>query len=215
MGTLAALAGAEFVRRGATGSCPLYSMLGVGTASRREGAASSKGMGTAVEIRVDESITIRRPPEQVYRFWRDLGNLPRFLSHLERVEVAGNRSHWVAKGPAGRTVSWDAEIVNDIENNVIAWRSLPGSQVKNSGSVHFTPVGNSRGDATHVRIELQYSPPAGIAGALFAKLFGEEPSQQIRADLEQLKRTFESRSSDSEFSFSRPQSDLTSAEERY
>jgi uncharacterized membrane protein len=168
-----------------------------------------------VEIRVDESITIRRPPEQVYRFWRDLGNLPRFLSHLERVEVAGNRSHWVAKGPAGRTVSWDAEIVNDIENNVIAWRSLPGSQVKNSGSVHFTPVGNSRGDATHVRIELQYSPPAGIAGALFAKLFGEEPSQQIRADLEQLKRTFESRSSDSEFSFSRPQSDLTSAEERY
>jgi len=215
LGTLAALAGTGFVRRGATGNCPLYSMLGVRTASsRREGAGSTRA-DSSLGIRVDESITIRRPPEQVYGFWRDLANLPRFLSHLDRVEVTGGRSHWVAKGPAGRTVTWDAEIVNDVENSVIAWRSLPGSQVDNSGSVHFTPVGNSRGDATHVRVELEYRPPAGIAGALFARLFGEEPSQQIRADLEQLKRAFESRSSDSEISSSRTLPDLTQAEGSY
>jgi uncharacterized membrane protein len=187
MGYLMALAGGELIRRGAIGSCALYSALGISTASRGQGAGTTS-VPYEVGIRVDESVIVKRRPDEVYRFWRDLTNLPRILSHVERVEVSGNHSHWTVTGPAGHKLEWDAQIINDVENSLIAWRSLPGAQVDNAGSVHFHPVG---ADDTRIQVVLQYNPPAGVAGALVAKLWGEEPSQQIRNDLRELKRSLE------------------------
>jgi uncharacterized membrane protein len=139
-------------------------------------------------IKVERTITVNRPREEVYSFWRQLENLPRFMDHLESVTVIDeNRSHWVAKAPAGTKVEWDATIHNEIENELIAWRSLPGADVDNAGSVHFTPMGN----ATEVRVVLSYDPPAGKLGASVAKLLGEEPSQQIEEDLRRFKQVME------------------------
>ena len=136
------------------------------------------------------AVTIKRPVEEVYAFWRDLTNLPTFMIHLASVEATGNgRSHWTANAPAGRTVEWDAEIVEDKPNERIAWRSLEGSQVSNSGSVSFAPRAGYGG--TEVRVELSYDPPGGALGKVVAKLFGEEPQQQITDDLRRLKQVLE------------------------
>jgi uncharacterized membrane protein len=110
------------------------------------------------------------------------------MDHLESVTILDeNRSHWVAKGPAGTKVEWDATIHNEIENELIAWRSLPGADVDNAGSVHFTLSGNG----TEVRVVLSYDPPAGKVGAAVAKLLGEEPSQQVEEDLRRFKQVIE------------------------
>jgi uncharacterized membrane protein len=136
------------------------------------------------------AITINRPVEEVYRFWRDLTNLPSFMHHLASVEVTGSgRSHWTANAPAGRAVDWDAEIVEDKPNQRLAWRSLDGSQVTNSGWVSFTPAPGDGG--TEVRVELSYDPPGGALGKVVAKLFGEEPQQQVTDDLRRLKQVLE------------------------
>ncbi len=141
-------------------------------------------------LHVKKSVTVNRSREDVYRFWRKLENLPRFMYHLESVEAAGDkRSHWVAKAPAGTSVEWDAEIVEDRPNEIISWRSLAGSGIKNAGSVRFVEAPGDRG--TEVHVELQYEAPAGSVGAVIAKLFGEEPAQQIRDDLRRFKQVME------------------------
>ena len=130
------------------------------------------------------------PVAEVYRFWRRLDNLPRFMTHLNRVsETPGGTSHWVAAGPAGIAVEWDAEIINEIENKLLAWRSLPGSDVVTAGSVSFVAARSGR--STQVSVHLQYAPPAGKAGALVASLFGREPSQTVREDLRHFKQLLE------------------------
>ncbi|MEN3332808.1 MAG: hypothetical protein V7641_2173 [Blastocatellia bacterium] len=136
------------------------------------------------------SKTINRPPEEVYRFWRNFENLPRFMSHLELVQVAdGNRSHWKAKAPAGMTVEWDAEITQDRPNELIAWRSLEGADVEHSGSVRFERAPGDRG--TEVKVAIVYNPPGGVLGVGIAKLFGEEPGEQIKGDLYRFKQVME------------------------
>ncbi|HKP87665.1 MAG TPA: SRPBCC family protein [Blastocatellia bacterium] len=136
------------------------------------------------------TITINRPPEEVYRFWRNFENLPRFMSHLESVQVMGDkRSHWVAKAPAGMSVEWDAEIIDDRPNQLIAWRSLEGADVDNYGTVSFDRAPGGRG--TEIRVEVEYNPPGGALGAGIAKLFGEAPEQQIKGDLRRLKQVLE------------------------
>jgi uncharacterized membrane protein len=136
------------------------------------------------------AITINRPVEEVYRYWRDLTNLPTFMVHLASVAPTDKgRSHWTANAPAGRTVEWDAEVVEDKPNERIAWRSLEGSQVSNSGWVSFAPAPGGVG--TEVRVELDYDPPGGALGKVVAKLFGEEPQQQITDDLRRLKQVLE------------------------
>jgi uncharacterized membrane protein len=187
-GAALAAVGGVLAYRGATGHCPMYWALGVATNPR------SKSRGTSVPyelgIRVDAAVTIAKPREELYHFWRNLENLPRFMTHLESVkEIDNKHSHWVVKAPAGRSVQWKAEIVNEVENELIGWRSLPGADVDNAGSVHFKPAPD--GNGTTVRIALQYNPPGGLVGALLAKLFGEEPSQQIREDLQRFKRLME------------------------
>jgi uncharacterized membrane protein len=112
------------------------------------------------------------------------------MDHLESVTVIDEtRSHWVAKAPAGTKVEWDASIHNEIEDELIAWRSLPGADVNNAGSVHFTPTPD--GSSTEVVVVLSYEPPAGKLGAAVAKLLGEEPSEQVDDDLRRLKQVME------------------------
>ena len=149
-------------------------------------ASVGRGQGTKVE----ERVTINRPVLEVYRFWRNFENLPRFMDHLESVTVIDDtRSHWVAKGPAGSRVEWDAVIHHEFDDELIAWRSLPGSEINNAGSVHFTPSADGKG--TDVRVVLSYEPPAGQLGVAVAKLLGEEPSKQVADDLRRLKQVMD------------------------
>jgi uncharacterized membrane protein len=143
----------------------------------------------ALPIHVSKSITINRAPEMVYEFWRDLKNLPRFMAHLESVELTNGTSTWRAKAPAGMTVEWQAEILQDRPGEVIAWRSLDGATVPNRGAVRFQAAPGGRG--TQVHVELKYDPPGGMLAATIAKLFGEEPGQQIAGDLRRLKQVLE------------------------
>lgn len=141
-------------------------------------------------VRVRKVIIVNRSPEEIYRYWRDFQNLPRFMKNLESVQVLSEeRSHWVAKGPGGKKVEWNAEIIEDRPNERIAWRSFEGADVPNSGSVSFEPAPGGRG--TLVRVEMQYSPPGGLLGATFAKLFGRAPEQQIEEDLRRFKQVME------------------------
>jgi uncharacterized membrane protein len=141
-------------------------------------------------MEVKSTITINRPVSELYAFWHAFENLPRVMRHLESVEVLDARhSHWVAKAPADRTVEWDAEIVEDVPDQRIAWRSVKGSQIPNAGVVRFVATPGGRG--TEIHVELSYDPPAGAVGALVAKLFGEEPQQQIDGDLQRFKQIVE------------------------
>ena len=141
-------------------------------------------------IRVERAVTINKHVHEVYQFWRRFENFPRFMRHLESVEELGDRrSRWRAKAPAGMTVEWQAEMLEDREDEWIAWRSLPGSQIENSGSVRFAPAPGARG--TEVRVQLQYHPPAGRLGRALAWMFGEEPDQQVHDDLRRFKQIME------------------------
>jgi uncharacterized membrane protein len=186
-GLILPIAGA-LLGRAVSGRCAVNQMLGRNSAVDEPGSPVTsvrRGEG----VRVDERIVLNSPRSEVYRFWRNLENLPRFMDHLESVTVLDEeQSHWVAKGPAGTRVEWDAVIHNEIPNELIAWRSLEGSEVNNAGSVHFSPTEN--GD-TEVRVVLRYDPPAGRMGAAVAWLFGEEPSRQVAEDLRRLKQVVE------------------------
>jgi uncharacterized membrane protein len=141
-------------------------------------------------VRVDKAITIERPTPEVYSFWRQFENLPRFMRHLESVTVQDDlHSHWAVKTIGGKVVEWDAEIIEQRPNEMISWRSIPGADVDNAGSVWFTPVPGGQG--TVVRIELRYIPPAGKTGALVAKLFRRDADSEIGADLNHLKTFLE------------------------
>jgi uncharacterized membrane protein len=152
--------------------------------SREKGEMTEDGA-----IRFKRSTTINRTPEAVYRFWRDLQNLPRFMYHLKSVQVTGERtSHWVTQAPGGRSVEWDSEITEDRPNELIAWRST-GGDVQNSGSVRFEPKPGGRG--TIVRVDMQYFAPGGVVGTAFAMLFNESPEQQVYDDLKRMKQVIE------------------------
>ena len=141
-------------------------------------------------IRVKKSITVVSPPEQVYAFWRNFENFPQFMRHLESVtDIGGNRSHWVAKGPAGKQVQWEAQTTADVANDHISWRSVEGSEVYNAGTVSFRRAPGNRG--TEVRVELEYDPPFGKLGSKVAMLFREEPGQQVMDDLRHFKQVME------------------------
>lgn len=140
--------------------------------------------------RITKTVIIGRPPEEVYRFWRDFSNLPNFMKYLESVQITSEgRSHWKTKTMKGKAVEWDAELVQDEAPTRIAWRSLDGSEIHHSGSVRFDNAPGGRG--TLVRVEMQYVPPGGAIGANLAKLFGFAPGQQIAEDLRRLKQFME------------------------
>jgi uncharacterized membrane protein len=184
---LSSMIGVGLILRAATGNCPAYQAVGVSTSdSTAENSVIAAGHGT----RVQHSITISASAAELYRFWRDFENLPRFMTHLLDVDTtADGRSHWVAKGPLGLKFEWDAEIVTDVPNQVIAWRSEDGADVDTAGSVHFTELPHGRG--TEVRVELKYDPPAGKLGTAIAKLIGHSPAAQIKADMRRFKQIVE------------------------
>ena len=180
--------GALLFQRGMTGHCHTYELLGLNTAGT--GDDTRRALGGNAGIIVDETVTINRPISELYRFWRNLENLPRFMSHLESVErVTDTLSRWRAKGPAGSDVEWNAEIINEVPDQVIGWRSIEGSDVVSAGSVNFEDAGTGRG--TRVRVRLQYSPPGGKLGDAVARLIGSDAATQIRQDLQRFKQLVE------------------------
>ena len=180
-GTVLAALGAGLLYRSVTGRSVLYQALDL---------RLIRTTGGQQRIEVAKTLTINRPPEELYRFWRHFENLPSVMRHLESVTVQDDkRSHWIAKGPAGSHIKWDAEIVNEKTNQLIAWQSCEGADIDHWGVVRFVPAPGGRG--TEVTVELEYEPIAGLFGASIAKLFGEEPAQQIEEDLRRFKQLME------------------------
>ena len=189
IGLLVAGIGGALAYRGVTGHCYTYQALGIDTASDTASEVqSAEDRGTRISL----SMLINKSPEELYAYWRNFENLPNIMRHLESVRVLDDRrSHWAAKAPriAGGQVEWDAEITADEPNSRIAWRALPGGDVEHRGSITFARAPGDRG--TKVRVVLVYDPPAGRVGRWIAKIFGEEPEQQIRDDLRNFKRIME------------------------
>jgi uncharacterized membrane protein len=192
-GVALALGGAALLYRGVMKHCPMYGAMGIDTSGQDcDAPAQEFSPSTPVKhgIVVQQAVTISRPREEVYSYWRNLENLPRFMDHLQEVRVLDEkRSTWVARAPGGGTVEWDAAITDERPNEMLAWHSARDAQVHNTGSVRFHDAPGGRG--TEVKVVLQYTPPAGALGAAVAKLFGEEPSQQIADDLRRFKSILE------------------------
>jgi uncharacterized membrane protein len=180
--------GLGLVGRAVTGRCPVNRALGRNTA-RGERTSPLASLEAGEGTRLEQTVIIARPREELFQFWRQFDNLPRFMDNLQSVTVLdGRRSHWVAKGPLGARVEWDAEIHNEIPDELIAWRSLPGSDVDQAGSVHFM---RGHGGGTEVRVVLRYAAPAGKVGEAIGHVLGEDPGQQIADDLRRFKQVME------------------------
>lgn len=179
-------------QRGRT-SAAMVAVAGVALLDIACGLELSRPRDVEIEdsiIPVSQTTTINRPREEVYGFWRNFENLPRFMYHLESVRSLGeNRSHWVAKAPGGGTVEWDAEITEDTPNESISWHTLEGAEVESAGTVRFETAPGGRG--TVVRVEMEYRPPAGRLGVMAAKLLGRSPEKQVKMDLLRLKQVLE------------------------
>lgn len=191
-GVVMGLIGAGLVQRGVTGHCYGYQALGVDTTERKCSTAVPAQEG----VKVEQTIVINRPADQLYSFWRDVENLPRVMRHLDSVEATDRqRSHWIAKGPMGIRVEWDAEVFNERENEMIAWRSLPGGDIETAGSIHFRPLADQ---GTVIEVSMKYNPPAGIVGATIASLLGRGLEDEMTEDLRHFKKFMESPQSLSE-----------------
>jgi len=141
-------------------------------------------------VHVQHSVTINKPVEEVYAFWRNFENFPRFMSHLESVVVTdGRNSHWVARGPMKTSISWQAEITDEEPNRHIVWRTKPDSVFEHRGSVQFRKAPGDRG--TEVYVALDYIPPAGRMGDVLAMMLGQSPEQSVREDLRHMKQLLE------------------------
>jgi uncharacterized membrane protein len=172
-GTALGTIGSGLLARGLT-NLEMRSLVGVG----RDGRA----------VVVQKTITINAPVGQVFDFWNDYGNFPRFMSNVREVTPSGNgRSHWKVAGPAGVPVEWTAEVTESVRNQLLAWRTVPGSAVRSEGEVRFEPTSTG----TRVHIRLCYYPPVGAVGHALAKLFGADPKSEMDADLVRMKRLIE------------------------
>jgi uncharacterized membrane protein len=178
--------GAGLLWRGITGRCQMYAALGLNTAEHNPATAVPAKQG----FRIERSISVQRSPADLYRFWRRLENLPQVMGHLKYVEAVDDQhSHWKAEGAFGADVEWDAEILNERENEMIAWRSLPGGDIDTAGSIRFRQVDENGG--TEVTLSMKYNPPAGKLGAQVASLFGEGLEAKLDEDLERFKQVME------------------------
>ncbi|GAC1468101.1 MAG: SRPBCC family protein [Isosphaeraceae bacterium] len=184
-GLALAAVGGSLVYRAATGYCALYSALELDSAHDGHSLLDlHKG------IKVQKTVTVNRSAADCYRFWRRFENLPQFMEHLNKVHVIDTiRSHWEAKAPLGKSVSWDAEILTDRPDELISWKSVGDSEIDNAGSVRFRAAPAGRG--TEITVELNYEPPAGRVGAAIAWMLGEEPEIQVREDLRRFKQIME------------------------
>ena len=186
-GLFAAAAGGALAYRGASGHCHVYEALGVNTARDR---TSLPGVRAQQGAKCEKSLTIQRSAEELYRRWRRFEDLTQIMESIERIDpLDEKRSHWIAKGPNGVRLEWDAEVVNDEPNQLIAWRSLPGGDVDTAGSVHFEPAAGNRG--TVVRVSLKYDPPGGKMTAKLADLFQSGLDRRLTEDLRRFKQVME------------------------
>lgn len=189
VGFLAGAGAGLLVYRGATGYCPVYGALGIDTCEHEGTAynpAASVPYGTGV--RVEQSIAVARPAQELYDFWRRLDTLPQFMEHVEEVTMlTDRRSRWRVRAPVGSRVTWEAEIINDVPGQLIGWRSLPGSAIHHAGSVHF----DQRDGLTEVRVVLEYAPPARYIGASMARILGDDPQRAVAEDLRRFKAIVE------------------------
>ncbi|NEU78393.1 SRPBCC family protein [Nostoc sp. UIC 10630] len=175
-GALTALAGGGLIYQGATKQSTIQQ--------------AQEAIGINQPIKVEKTVTINKSAEELYSFWHNFENLPTFMKHLKSVNVYNQkRSHWIANAPLGKSVEWDADILEDRENEFISWASVEGADVDNSGFVRFKKAPGDRG--TEVKVVLEYNPPGGALGATVAKLFGEEPEQQIGDELRRFKMLME------------------------
>jgi uncharacterized membrane protein len=182
-GVVLAAAAVPLAYRGLAGEWPSL-LNGHARADTRVALAGSRG------IHVREAIRLERPREEVYAFWRRLENLPRFMTHLESVtDLGGGRSRWKVNGPGGVAVEWDADIINEVENDVLGWRSIPASDIATAGSVRFSTA--RQGRSTQVSVHLQYAAPGGRAGRLLALALGRDPAGMVREDLRRFKQLLE------------------------
>jgi uncharacterized membrane protein len=191
-GLAMAAVGGALVFRATTGHCELYHQLGIDTAE--DNARGQAGIGYSHAgrrgVMVQKSVTVQRPVEEVYRYWREFENLSKFMTNVKSVtKESETKSHWVVKAPMGATVEWDAEVVSDVPSERIAWRSLPGADIANEGEVRFGKAPGDRGTEIHVR--LSYQPPAGRVGEMVAWIMGEDPETQVEDDLNHFKQIFE------------------------
>jgi len=179
--------GAALVYRGITGHCHLYELLG---RNNSQSHSSARGVAAQHGVRVERTIVVDRPSDELYRFWRKLENLPRVMRHLASVETLDDRrSRWTASGPFGAPITWDAEIINQRDGEMISWRSLPGGIIDTAGSVHFEPLPNA--DRTSVHVELKYEPIGGKAAIALARLLGQDAETAINNDLHSWKDAIE------------------------
>lgn len=193
----AILMGGGLLYRAVRGYCPAFGAMGIDMSPQANRSNDTSRLGrrkvqSTRATKIQRGIEINRPPQEIYRFWRTLENLPRIMTHLDSVQVIDNRlSHWVVKTlPGAPRVEWDAEIINDVENERIGWRSLHGADVNNTGSVEFKPTGD--GQRTWLTVTMQYEPPGGELGAAIAKWLGEDPNTKIAQDLQRFKEQLES-----------------------
>ena len=149
------------------------------------------GVGDQEGVKLIRSITINRPVEEVYQFWKEIENLPHFMDHVETIHKLDDRhSHWIVNTPAGSsTAEWYMEIINDHPNELIAWQSMPGSDLPNAGSVRFAAAPDG---GTIVRVKMEYQQPHLGLGVAAAEILGDEPDRQLLEDLGRLKFILES-----------------------
>jgi uncharacterized membrane protein len=178
------LAAAAFVL-GAT----VLDLLGTERLAERR-KAPTREYARAAEPVVSRSITVGRPVNEVYAYWKDFANFPAFMHHVESVESLGDgRSRWRVTGPAGTSATWVSEIADDRDNELIAWQTVGESDLYHTGKVTFRAA--PRGEGTIVSVEMQYAPPGGRIGAALLKLFRKEPGQQVIDDLRRFKQLME------------------------
>jgi len=171
-----------------TGRSPMHRIFE--RAQRRSRLPMSASVEHGKGVKVERTVTINKPAEELFRFWRRFETLPQFLENIEAVTTLdNNQTHWVAKGPAGTSVEWDAVIHNEIPNELIAWRTIGDSDVNHAGTVEFKALPEGRG--TEVKVVINYEPPAGKIGVAFASIFGKEPGQQLDEDLRRFKQLME------------------------
>lgn len=183
---LAAVGGA-LLYRGVTGQCHLYAALGIETAGGRSGKT---GLDVHKGTLVKHTVTVNRPMEQLYDYWRDVTNLKTFMNHVESITPEGEDvSRWAVRGPMGKQLSWHSRIIVANPHHVIAWQSLPGGDVNNAGSVRFREAPAGRG--TEVTLEVNYEPPAGAIGQAIAKWMGEDPAWYVVDHLQRFKQLME------------------------
>ncbi len=183
-GVAGVLGGIALLHRGLSGHCMLNDAIGRNTAAAGDSPAP-------VEVKV--GLIVRKPPQEVYAYWRRLENLPTFMHHLEEVrQYDTSRSYWRAKLPGGiGHVDWVAEIVRDDGGSHLEWRSLPGADIDNSGEVQFRDAGGGR--ATELFVTISYRPPQGYIGAQVGRLLNPRLHTMIRNDIRRFRDTIEGR----------------------